>query len=304
LVKKIKHWFQKEKKTLPIRSAAGEVATSPLSVEQIRQVTKVQVNFQPDQLLIGTAQSTGRHRDHNEDSIFAMNTTLATGKGDTQLGVFIVADGMGGHQNGEIASEVAVQTMAETLIRKVYIPFLDTSTEKHKEKEFRTVMETAMVKVHTAVLNQVPGGGTTITAALIYGEQMTIGHVGDSRAYILQPDGRIHILTKDHSLVHRLVELGQITEKEASEHPQRNILYRAAGQNDSFEADVEMHKFSRGNSLLLCSDGLWGVINDQELFRIVRNAKNPSLACKELVDAANRAGGPDNISVILVQYLA
>jgi protein phosphatase len=111
-------------------------------------------------------------------------------------------------------------------------------------------------------------------------------------------------MTQDHSLVRRLQDLGQIDEKEASVHPQRNVLYRALGQSEPFRPDINTHTLPRPGWMLLCSDGLWGSVPDDEIYQIVRSASNPSAACRKLIDAANTAGGPDNISAILVQYLS
>jgi serine/threonine protein phosphatase PrpC len=130
---------------------------------------------------------------------------------------------------------------------------------------------------------------------------MTIAHVGDSRAYALFPDGQTRVLTRDHSLVKRLVELGQITSEEADVHPQRNVLYRALGQGEPVDAEVISIPFPRSGHLLLCSDGLWGVIPETQVMEIISSASSPSQACQALVEAANQAGGPDNITVILLR---
>ncbi len=164
-------------------------------------------------------------------------------------------------------------------------------------------MEKGMQEAQQAVVKRAPGGGTTLTATLILGEQVTVAHVGDTRAYFLYPDGRMHAITQDHSLVHRLVELGQINEDEASNHPQRNVLYRAIGQAEPYRPDIDTFQIPHPGSLLICSDGLWGVVPEADIFRIVKNSPNPSIACHELTKAANAAGGPDNISVVLVQIL-
>ena len=155
-----------------------------------------------------------------------------------------------------------------------------------------------------AVVRRAPGGGTTLTAALVLGEQVTIAHVGDSRAYFVYPDGRMQVITHDHSLVHQLVELGQLNEDEALSHPQRNVLYRAVGQSEPYRPDIDTYQLPHPGSLMICSDGLWSVVAENQVFRIIKNAANPSIACHELVKAANDAGGPDNISVVLVQFLA
>ncbi|HEX2980172.1 MAG TPA: protein phosphatase 2C domain-containing protein [Anaerolineaceae bacterium] len=150
------------------------------------------------------------------------------------------------------------------------------------------------------MMKMAPGGGTTLTAALVIGEQVTLTHIGDSRAYFIYPDGRVQAITRDHSLVRRLQELGQLTEAEAAVHPQRNVLYRAIGQSEPVDADINTHLLPKPGYLLLCSDGLWNTVPESELFRVVHQAQTPTEACQRLVQLANDAGGPDNISVILV----
>ena len=164
-------------------------------------------------------------------------------------------------------------------------------------------MQNGISESQQAVIRHAPGGGTTLTSAFILGDQVTLAHVGDSRAYFIYPDGRMQTVTRDHSLVRRLQELGQISDKEAAEHPQRNVLYRALGQSEPFEPDINTYPFPNGGYLMLCSDGLWNVISESEIFPIIKSAPSLSVACQRLIDAANNAGGPDNISVILVQYL-
>jgi serine/threonine protein phosphatase PrpC len=280
----------------------SDVKTAPLSEEQLKTVSKdVPVKLEPPQLIVGSGQSTGKQREHNEDSLFIMNSVISGMDEAIPVGVFVIADGMGGHEHGEVASRVALRTMAGYLIRKLYMPFFSLHPEPQSES-LQEVMQSGVQEAQQAVLRQVHGGGTTLTAAFVLGEQVTVAHVGDSRAYFMYPDGRIQPVTRDHSLVKRLQELGQITEKEAAVHPQRNVLYRAIGQDEPFEPDISTFLFPRQGYLLLCSDGLWGVIPDVELFRIVNSSPSPAIACQRLVEAANEAGGPDNISVIVVQY--
>jgi protein phosphatase len=136
---------------------------------------------------------------------------------------------------------------------------------------------------------------------LILGEQITLAHVGDSRAYHIDKDGQMEVLTRDHSLVRRLEELGQITHEEAAVHPQRNVLYRALGQGEPFDPDIKTMHVPGGGHLLICSDGLWGVISEADIKTIVTGHLQLDEACQALVDAANAAGGPDNITAILVR---
>jgi protein phosphatase len=165
-------------------------------------------------------------------------------------------------------------------------------------------MESAMSAANTAVFSGVPeGGGTTLTCALIIGEQVVLSHVGDSRAYIITPDS-FEQLTRDHSLVQRLQELGQLSAAEAAVHPQRNVLYRAVGQGEGLEVDVDSRRLPPGAVMLLCSDGLWGLVPDDRIQSLIRQSANPQAACEALVAAANAAGGPDNITAVMVQLPA
>lgn len=276
------------------------IHTSPLSEENIPPLDKNDKRYQPAQFLIGSGQSAGMQRDHNEDTLFAMSTVIADGTRDMALGVCIIADGMGGHRNGAIASGVATRTVAGQLIKNVYSHFLDVQQVPFTDS-LQEIMENAINDSHKAVLKFAPGGGTTFTCALIIGEQVTIGHIGDSRAYFIQPDGRIQKVTKDHSLVQRMVELGEITEKEAESHSQRNVLLKAIGQTESVYPDILTYPLPKNGYLLLCSDGLWGVLPQIEMMEQIKIGIDPVAICQSLIDAANARGGPDNISVILVK---
>lgn len=296
----IKSIFGQKKRQEPVRIG---VETAPLSEEQLLVVGKTVVSLHPIQLVVGSAQSNGRQRDHNEDTLFSLTAVLADGVRDLPMGIFVIADGMGGHQMGEVASSAAARMMVDYLIKKLYSPILGVDDEGMSES-IQEVMENGVREAHRAVQRQAPGGGTTLTSALVLGEQVTMAHVGDSRAYFIYPDGRMKVITQDHSYVQRLIELGQITEKEAQNHPQRNVLYRALGQAEPFKPDINTYEFPHPGYLMICSDGLWGVVPENDIFRIINSNKNLSMACHQLVEAANAAGGPDNISVILVDLLS
>lgn len=282
-------------------AASNNVQTAPLTEEQLATVSSMEVSMRPMQVIVGSAQSVGRQRDHNEDSLFCLNTVLSDNTTELPFGIFIVADGMGGHQHGEVASGVTTRVVSQYVINRVLMPMLGVNPEMPSES-LQEVMEASVKEAQQAVVKKAPGGGTTLTAALVMGEQVTLAHVGDSRAYFIYPDGRMQAITQDHSLVHRLVELGQITEKDALTHPQRNVLYRAVGQADTFRPDIYTHRVPYPGYLMICSDGLWGVVPETEVFRIIKTASNPTNACFQLVEAANLAGGPDNISVVLIQF--
>jgi protein phosphatase len=165
-------------------------------------------------------------------------------------------------------------------------------------------MQSGIQAAHDAILKHASGGGSTLTSALVVGDTLVIAHIGDSRAYAIYSEGVIQALTRDHSLVKRLVELGQITQAEAANHPQRNVLYRALGQVEPLESEILTVAVPRPGFLLLCSDGLWGLISDEDIRTFVTAAATPTLACQALVDAANAAGGPDNITAVLIQFPA
>jgi protein phosphatase len=276
------------------------VETAPLSEEQLKRVTRQNIDISPSQFIVGCGQSVGKQRDHNEDAIFYFSAIFADGNKDTQFGIFVVADGMGGHQFGEVASGSAAKAMGEYLVQKLYFPLFSIESEMPTES-LQEIMENGVKNAQNAVVRNAPGGGTTLTAVLILGEQVTIAHVGDSRLYNIYPDGRMEAMTNDHSLVQRLLELGQITEKEAENHPNKNVLYRALGQSEPFKPDIQTSPLPKPGYILICSDGLWGLVSEDEIFRIISSEECPSKACSLLVDAANQAGGPDNISAVLIK---
>ncbi len=291
--------FERIKRLFRKAPSPVEEGTAPLfeSAELTQQEEHI---IAPAQLVVGSGISVGRQRDHNEDALFVMNTVLAEDNREMPFGVFIVADGMGGHQHGEQASAVATRTLAKYILTHLYEPFLRYPPESPQES-LQEVMSQGILRANQAVLDAVPGGGSTISAVMVLGEQMVIGHVGDSRVCLLYPEGRLETLTRDHSLVQRLVELDQLTPEEAAIHPQRSVLYRALGQTETFVPDVLIRSFPQQATVMVCSDGLWSVIEEEQLVSIILEAQDLSVACSRLVEAANQAGGPDNISVILVR---
>ncbi len=281
---------------------SGEGATTaPLSDQQIQSIVRGQnMPFEMQQLIAATGQSVGKQREHNEDSLLAITMTLSGKTANVPFGLYMVADGMGGHQFGEVASNAAVRVIAGQIIRKFH-SYLFALPTQQPEESLQEIMRNAVKEAHHAVQKDAPGSGTTITAALILGQQVTIGHVGDSRAYAIFPAGRVEQLTHDHSLVKRLEELGHLNKEEAASFPHRNVLIRALGQGESLDADVFTIPFPHNGTLMLCSDGLWGVVAENDIMRSLTEAPNLPRACQNMVTAANSAGGPDNISVVLVQ---
>lgn len=296
------------------RKRPSEVEETPSqdeSISVVEEVTKplepipgltlpAESDMDPPQLMAGCAQSVGRQRDHNEDALFSLTTTMANNSSNLAFGLYIVADGMGGHQHGEIASETATRAMAEYIIRHLYTPLFSISPQPPDES-LQEIMQAGVQTAHEAITKSITGGGTTLTTVLILGKQMIIAHVGDSRVYSINPNGSMKSLTRDHSLVKRLEELGQLTAEEAAIHPQRNVLYRALGQGEPFEPEIILGPLPSPGHILICSDGLWGLVSEIRMGDIIIHAETPQQACQELVAAANGAGGPDNITAILVR---
>jgi serine/threonine protein phosphatase PrpC len=249
------------------------------------------------ELQLGLASDPGRIRDRNEDTSLALQFMLAQqGQQPLPVGFFLIADGMGGHSQGEEASALAARLAARHVISRVYLPFLDEDEGATDRAPINEVLETSMSIAHEAVRRRLPKAGTTMTIALALGDGVYIAHVGDSRAY-LGERGRIQCLTQDHSMAARLLEMGQATSDEAA--LQRNILYKAIGQGAQIEPDILYRDLAPGQYLLLCCDGLWDKVSDQEMSAIIDASPTPGRACRDLVAKANENGGEDNISVIL-----
>jgi protein phosphatase len=183
----------------------------------------------------------------------------------------------------------------------LYLPTLVRQEHSTDQPALNDVLVNAVQAANDMVANQVPGGGTTLTCALVLGPRAYIAHVGDSRAYVVTTGDGLDQITHDHSLVGRLVELGQLTRDGAASHPQKNVLYRAIGQRGALEVEIHVRTISNGERLLLCSDGLWGMVSDVEMTDIITTAPSLQAACEHLIVAANQAGGHDNITVILVE---
>lgn len=296
-------WLFGNQQQQPAPKTQDMVNTAPLSEQQIHAILhNNNPRFDLQQLIAGCSQSVGKQRELNEDSLLAITATMAGNSGNLPFGLYIVADGMGGHQFGEVASNAAIRSVAGYVLNKFH-PYLFQVKTEPLEESFQEIMQAAVREAQRSIQKEAPGSGTTLTAALVVGQQITVAHVGDSRAYFIYPDGRVEPITRDHSLVKRLEELGHITPEEAANYPHRNVLYRALGQGEILDPDIFTVGFPQPGYLMVCSDGLWGVITEQDLVRSINEATNLQRACQNLVNAANTAGGPDNISVILVQLI-
>ena len=274
----------------PLADAAEEANTDPMVIN-------------PPQLLVGSAQSVGKIREHNEDSLFTLCSVFSDGETQIPFGIFIIADGMGGHQHGEVASRNAAKAAADYLVSKLFSPIMGLQNESSGESIVE-VLNAAVQRAQEIVIRKAPGGGTTLTLAVIIGTQVFVAHVGDSRLYLIQKDGSLEQKTRDQSVVSQLVEQGAISKEEAETHPQRNVLYRAIGQQEAFDPDIEIFQFPENAFLMLCTDGLWGTISSEEISKNISSSVDLTTACHLMTEAANQAGGPDNISVILVKLVS
>lgn len=248
----------------------------------------------PPGIHVGKRSHVGRERERNEDSCLAVESILQYDVGTEHFGLFIVADGMGGHKKGEFASSLAVRVAASSIIKDVYLPYL-TNNQNADNRPLNEALVLAVEKANSAVLKHVPDGGTTLLLALVLGNNAYLAHVGDSRAYIFK-DSTLKQITQDHSLAKKLQDMGQSIEE--TQHAQ-SVLYRAIGQGEPVEVDTHIQHLPPGSSLLLCSDGLWGMVDDANIRVVLEAALTPQHACNQLIDRANENGGRDNITAVI-----
>lgn len=270
--------------------------TEPLDDEHDRRETPPA----PPLIVAAAMRHVGQVRQNNQDAIYTLLSSIPRDEGDATLGLFVVADGMGGHEGGEIASRLAITAIARHVIAELLAPALEGAINV----SLQALMVEAVQEANRAIWDQarLTGSdmGTTCTAVLLLGRSLYIGHVGDTRAYLIGPAG-MHQLTADHSAVGRLIEMGQLDTAESREHPLRSQLYRTVGQHAEVAVDLVFQPIGDATHLLLASDGLWGCIEDEQLARTVLHIDSPHRAVRALVDLANRAGGHDNISAVLVK---
>lgn len=241
---------------------------------------------------VGGLSDVGRVRELNEDN-------WRWDPLDEDLVLYAVADGMGGHDRGEVASQVAVDTLFEAAREGL------ASLDSREIPALRDLLRDSMQKANRAVVAEGEANdsnmGTTLTSSLVYkGSDAIVANVGDSRAYLLR-DGSLKTISQDHSLVAYLVQLGELTVEEARTHPSGNILVRSIGSMPEVEVDVYHVEVQQGDWVMLCSDGLWGEISDADIQTILQENDEPQDACKALVDRANDEGGRDNSTLIIVR---
>lgn len=268
----------------------------------IDQVLAEAVVRQPVDYRLGRRTDVGRQRTLNEDSLLTLEMDRIMQSQNRPLGVYLVADGMGGHAAGEVASGMIVNTITQ----KASTELFQTLSQSVSDQDRIQWLQEAVLAANQAVFEKRKAAGTdmgsTLVAAVMDGNKAFVTNVGDSRAYHINAQ-KIEQLSVDHSLVQRLIATNQITPQEARHHPQRNVIYRTIGDKPKVEVDVSPHTFAVGDRLLLCSDGMSGMVEDEQIHKIVMESPTPQAACDKLIEAANAAGGDDNITVVIVELV-
>ena len=243
---------------------------------------------------IGMITDVGQVRTIDEDSILAADLSFGINSENEKFLLLAVADGMGGHAKGEEASKIALNTLTKSVVPELF-----------GEKSFTELLENGIKNANQEILDytsknpESSGMGTTAVCALVKGNDVHLANVGDSRAYVISND-EIRRVTKDHSYVQALIDEGKITEEEAREHPQKNVITKAVGIMESVEPDTMKLTLDNDESLLLCCDGVIAHLPDEDIHKIISDTDDPQNACQQIVDLANERGGTDNISLIIL----
>ncbi|HEU0001327.1 MAG TPA: protein phosphatase 2C domain-containing protein, partial [Ktedonobacteraceae bacterium] len=261
-------------------------------------------------LLTASASDAGnvRRSDPNEDSALVLQLQRIHESFATPVGVYIVADGMGGHDNGQLASRMAINVIAEKMTRELLLAPLTGEKEGEAAQEFDedsmvTLLHDAIEEANAALCEvntrNKTDMGSTLTGFMIVGQHAFIVNVGDSRTYMVR-GGQIYQLTTDHSLVGQLVASGLIEPDDVYTHPQRSQIYRSLGDKPNTQIDIFKQQLHPGDKLLSCCDGLWEMIRNPQIESILNTAPDPQTASQQLIDLANTNGGEDNITAVIV----
>ena len=252
------------------------------------------INTDTNSRKIGMITDIGKVRKIDEDSILAADLSFGINSESEKFLLLAVADGMGGAAKGEEASKIALNALTKTIIPELF-----------GTRSFTELLENGIKNANQEILDyttknpESSGMGTTTVCAVVKGNNIHLANVGDSRAYVISND-EIRRVTKDHSYVQALIDEGQITEEEAREHPQKNVITKAVGIMESVEPDTMKLTLDTDESLLLCCDGVIAHLTDEDIHKIICNTNDPQNACQQIVDLANKRGGSDNISLIIL----
>ena len=243
---------------------------------------------------IGLLTDIGKKRQVDEDAILAIESMSGIESKSSQKFLLVLADGMGGHSKGEVASKIVVNTIAEKIS-----PAMLSQTNYASEINKSIQEANQRILQYTSDHPETEGMGSTVVCAVVDGKTVHLANVGDSRIYVISKE-EIRRVTKDHSYVQELIDKGEISEEEALVHPKKNVIIRAVGIYSDIKVDTMKLTLDDDESLLLCCDGQLIHVEDKEIQEVVLEADGPQEACKKLVDLANERGGEDNISVILL----
>ncbi len=280
-----------------IASSIDNVPTTPERPSR----TGVLTARRQTRLNVGVGWNSGitRRQRPNEDSLVVLQGMCTYNDQLVPFGLFVVADGMGGHDFGQEASHIAIQSMMQTVLRDI------VASASLNDTAIIELLVNGVEKANTAICQRCrewgKNMGTTLTAALVVDTKVYIVNVGDSRTYLYDESNGLSQITLDHSLVANLVTAGVITPEEVYTHPERNKVYRSLGNRDGVEVDWFTRDLRQGDSLLLCSDGLWEMVREPDISRLIGSGQEPTKVCDMLVQAALRGGGEDNVSTIVVK---
>ena len=250
-------------------------------------------------VLVAGETNVGMKRNHNEDNFAVLD--------DDHL--YIVADGMGGHASGEVASQMAIDTLrdffkATASDPEATWPYKMDKARGYEENRLITGVKLANLRIYEAAQRdaKLRGMGTTLVAILVVEDGVLIGHVGDSRVYRVR-EGKIEQLTEDHSLLNDYIKMKRLTEEEIANFPHKNVIVRALGMKDSVKVDTMLDAPKPGDVYMLCSDGLSGPVNDNEILAAITDTNDLKAAASRLIEKANANGGPDNITVVMCRWI-
>ncbi len=291
------------------RAREGSYPTAHAFAEVLRDLYEMSKPLTNLKLWSGRASDGGRVRKINEDSMLTFEATVLEHEGNLPVALYVIADGMGGHQSGEVASSIAIRTIGAVVNSSLLAPLVSGDPVARDANTCGHLLQQAVLEANRRITELARERhsdlGTTTVVALLIGNQLTVANVGDSRAYIWH-DNTLQVLTRDHSLVMQLVMAGQIKPDDIYTHPRRNEIYRALGDSRLTEGEIDVYsqRLRPGDGLLLCSDGLWDFVREPIIASILAAPSDPQTFSQALIDQANANGGEDNISVVFTRVMA